>query len=134
METGIEARAVHHPEHQRQSAALAFFIGRGTQQPAVATILFPVRHDTGGIAPEAHLVFNTYTFQVIGLTQASVIINPDLGDSKQGNPGCSGKRSLYPRQGAVNDVLGYILFPSGYKTFSFLFYKDPAFQWGMLWW
>ena len=65
----------------------------------------------------AHFFLDAGADDIIGLTQAAVVIHPDLGDQKKGDTLGAGRRVFNTGQHRVNDVFRQIMFPGGNKDF-----------------
>jgi hypothetical protein len=61
----------------------------------------------------SHLLFRTRTDDVVDLTQAAVVIHPDLGNDENGNAFGPRRCPFDTRQHGVDDVLGEVVFSVG---------------------
>ena len=73
----IQARLIHHVEHDHQ--ALVFF----PEQKAAALSFGAQRHAAGRTAVDSHFFFHTAANDVVWLSQAAVVVDPDLGHKEQ---------------------------------------------------
>ena len=94
----VQAGLVHHHEHGAH--ALVFLAQQGSEASAPGA----QGHGAGGAAVDAHLLLDAGADDVVGLAQAPVVIDPDLGDEEKRYSGGAGRRALDPRQHRVDDV------------------------------
>ncbi len=104
-----EPGLVHHQEHGPHALVLL------PEQGPPALALGSQRQRAGGVAVDAHLLFDPGADHVVRLAQAAVVVHPDLGHDEEGDPGGARRRAFDAGQHRVNDVLGQVVFARGDK-------------------
>ena len=100
-------RLVHHHEH-----ALHALVFLADQPPGGAVIV----HHAGGIAVNAHLVFDRATGHAVACPQRSIGIDQDLRHHEQRHAFDTSRRTLDSRQHQMDDVFGKIVLAGGNKN------------------
>src|ERR1019366_9152443 len=97
-------RLVHHHEHALHAPVFL------ADQPVGGAV---VVHHAGGIAVNAHLVFDRTAGHAVARTQRSVGIDQDLRHHEQRYALDAGRRALDPRQHQMDDVVSEIVLAGG---------------------
>jgi len=107
LKANLQTRFVHHGKHARET--IVFLTDEVTNRATVIA----VGHHTSWTAVNAEFVLNRDGVGVVALAQATIIVNQELGDDKQGNAfatrGCIGE----PSEHEVNDVLCRVVVTPG---------------------
>ena len=102
LQAGAEPGLVHHHEHAGHALVL------GSDQPAPGVL---IGHDAGGIAVDAHLVFQARALDArIPFAQRPVFIDEHLGHDEQADALDPLRRALDPGQHQMDDVVGEVVF------------------------
>ena len=107
----IQAGLVHHVEHDHQ--AFVFF----PEQKAPAIASGTQAHAAGGTAVDAHFILHAAAYDIVGLSQAAVVIDPNFGHDKQRDASGSRWSPFNAGQYRVDDVFRQVVLAAGNKDF-----------------
>jgi len=83
---------------------------------ADAIAVFSKVQGTGCIAVNAHFTLDIACRHIIGFSQRTIRVYPNLGNQENGDALCSGRISFNPGKNRMDDILGQIMITSGDKT------------------
>ena len=101
---------VHHVEHDFH--AVSFL----PHEIADAIAVFSKVQGTGCIAVNAHFTLDIACRHIIGFSQRTIRVYPNLGNQENGDALCSGRISFNPGKNRMDDILGQIMITSGDET------------------
>ena len=104
LQTHAQSRLVHHDKHDFE--ALVFL----AHEPAGRLVIV---HDTGGIAVNAHLVFQAAALGVVALAGIAVSIGDEFWNHEQGNALHTFRSAFDTGQDQVDDILGHVVLAGG---------------------
>jgi hypothetical protein len=100
LQAHADAGLVHHHEHHLQAAVLL------ADQPAAGLL---VLHHAGGVAVDAHLLFQAGAIDAVALARVAVRVRNELRHHEQADPAGPGRGALDAGQHQVDDVLGHVV-------------------------
>ncbi|KPX00242.1 Uncharacterized protein ALO79_00245 [Pseudomonas syringae pv. castaneae] len=104
LQRSAQTRGVHEREHAVQA-----LVRRADQVAGSAVEV----HHAGGVAVDAHLVFDGATVNRVALTDAAIGSREELGHDEQRNAFGASRCVRQARQHDVDDVIGHVVFASG---------------------